>query len=162
MLDEKSRHHIELLYGQYFKQLFRYANKTLNNEALAEEVVHDTFRIAVSKADALLEHPQPKAWLLVTLKNVIANLKRKQDAERRLIEDYVHNRSSGYTFSEDRMSFELMYEDIADLEELKLLKEMTYDGLSQKQMADARGITLNALKKRVQRAKETLRNKNTT
>ena len=60
------------------------------------------------------------------------------------------------------MSFELMYEDIADLEELKLLKEMTYDGLSQKQMADARGITLNALKKRVQRAKETLRNKITT
>ena len=48
---------------------------------------------------------------------------------------------------------------MSDLEEFQLLKEMAVDGKSHLEMAQARGISVNACKKRVQRAKEVLQKK---
>ena len=50
----------------------------------------------------------------------------------------------------------ILYQDIADTEEFKLLFEMAVEGKSHKEMAEARGITVDACKKRVQRAREKL------
>ena len=53
----------------------------------------------------------------------------------------------------------LMYENVSHTEEFKLIKEMAIDGRSHLEMANARGITISACKKRVQRAKEMLQKK---
>ena len=67
--------------------------------------------------------------------------------------------SEAAAFSEDKVNFDIMYQNIVDTEEFKLLKEMAIDGKSHLEMATARGISVDACKKRVQRAKETLRKK---
>ena len=63
------------------------------------------------------------------------------------------------TISEDGVKLEILYGSIADMDEFKLIKEMAVDGRSQLEMAQARQISLDACKKRVQRAKEKLRKK---
>ena len=60
---------------------------------------------------------------------------------------------------QDAKNFNAFYDDIADTEEFKLLKEMAIDGRSYLEMADSRNISIDACRKRVQRAKETLRKK---
>lgn len=150
---------IEKLYLDMYDMLMAYACSSIENESLAEEAVQETFRIACLKPDDLCNSPNPKGWLTNTLKNTIRNMKRSRANANRLLTEYITMQSKELSVTQDRISLEVMYENVADLEEFKLIKEMAVDGRSQLEMATARGITLSACKKRVQRAKETLRQK---
>ncbi len=150
---------IEQLYLQMFNMLFEYARSTLSNDALAEEAVQETFRIACQKPEALCASPNPEGWLVNTLKYVLRNMERSRNIANRILCGYFAANITELTATNDRVGVELLYDDIADTEEFKLLKEMAIDGRTYLEMADARRISIAACRKRVQRAKETLRKK---
>ena len=150
---------IEKLYLQMYDRLFIYARCTLKNNSLAEEAVQETFRIACQKPVDLLGSPKPEGWLINTLKNVMANMIRNRAVANRIFSEYVAAQAKEYAVSEDRVSFEILYENIVDMDEFQLLREMAVEGRSHLEMAQIRGISVAAIKKRVQRAKEVLRKK---
>ena len=150
---------IERLYLQLYDRMFIYARCTLKNDVLAEEAVQETFRIACQKPEELLNSQRPEGWLINTLKNVLANMIRNRAVANRIFSEYVAAQAQDYAVSEDRMSFEILYENITDMEEFQLLKEMVIEGKSHLEMAQKRGISVPAIKKRIQRAKEVLRKK---
>lgn len=84
-------------------------------------------------------------------------MKRSRESARQLLS--LMEQDESVTYSEDRLPLQLMYEDISDSEEFKLLVEMAIEGKSHLEMATARGISVDACKKRVQRAKEILQKK---
>ena len=149
---------IESLYREMFSQLFIYARCNLKNDALAEEAVQDTFQIACTKPQALLESPNPKGWLLLTLKNVLSNTVRSQMKAGRILYEYLGIQGEENAACEDPIRFELLYQDVAETDEYVLLREMVIEGKSHLEMAKERGISVAACRKRVQRAKETLKN----
>ena len=157
-MDTEERKRIEELYLEMFDLLMAYARSSLSREALAEEAVQETFRIACTKASALCASENPKGWLVNTLKNVIQNTRRSQNYAERLVMLYMaqHQESAA---SEDAVGLDLMYGKVAQSEEFQLLKEMAVDGLSHLEMAQKRGISVDACKKRVQRAKKFLQKK---
>lgn len=150
---------IEQLYLEMYAMLMAYARSALGEEALAEEAVQETFQIACQKPAQLLDSPNPRGWLVNTLKFTIRNMTRSRDSARLILSRYLAARSESIAFSEDKVSLEILYENVADLEEFKLLKELAIDGRSHLEMAKDRGISVNACKKRVQRAKEILKKK---
>ena len=75
------------------------------------------------------------------------------------METYLLSQLKDISFSEDRVNLSVLYEDVADMEEFKLLSEMAIEGRSHEEMAKARSISVSACKKRVQRAKEKLQKK---
>lgn len=150
---------IERLYFEMYDMLLIYARNSLDEDSLAEEAVQETFRIACQKPEHLFESPNPKGWLVNTLKNVIRNMKRSRKSAQMLLSKYLAVQTKEIAFSETKVSLEVMYENVADTEEFKLIKEMAIDGRSHLEMATDRGITVAACKKRVQRAKETLQKK---
>lgn len=139
-----------------YPMLFEYARSSLANDALAEEAVQDTFAIACQKPEALCESTNPEGWLVNTLKNVLSNTIRSQNIARRILLDYFATNIHDISASSDRVELEILYDDIADLEEFKLLKEIALDGKSYLEMAQARGITVGTCRKRVERAKKVL------
>ena len=153
------RKKIEGLYFEMYDMLMTYARCSFDEESLAEEAVQETFQIACQKPDKLCESLNPKGWLVNTLKYTIRNMKRRREHARQVLSGYLVKQQEDGTYSEDKLCLQLMYEDLAYTEEFKLLKEMVIDGKSHLEMAKARGITVNACKKRVQRAKEILRRK---
>lgn len=155
----KARYSIEIdrLYLQMYPMLFEYARSSLANDALAEEAVQDTFAIACQKPEALCESTNPEGWLVNTLKNVLSNTIRSQNIARRILLDYFATNIHDISASSDRVELEILYDDIADLEEFKLLKEIALDGKSYLEMAQARGITVGTCRKRVERAKKVLK-----
>jgi len=153
------RKKIEALYFEMYDMLMTYARCSFDEESLAEEAVQETFQIACQKPDKLCESLNPKGWLVNTLKYTIRNMKRRREHARQVLSGYLVKQQEDGTYSEDKLCLQLMYEDLAYTEEFKLLKEMVIDGKSHLEMAKARGITVNACKKRVQRAKEILRRK---
>jgi RNA polymerase sigma-70 factor (ECF subfamily) len=150
---------IEQLYQQMYSKLFVYARSVLENDALAEEAVQDTFHIACQKVDAVCGSPNPKGWLFNTLKYVISNELRSRSIAKRILMDYFALNINDISISNDHIGLEIIYTDIADTEEFKLLKEMALEGKSHLEMAQARGITVSACRKRVQRAKDFLQKK---
>lgn len=147
---------IDRLYLQMYPMLFEYARSILANDTLAEEAVQDTFVIACQKPEALCGSPNPKGWLVNTLKNVLSNTLRTQKIAKRVLLNYFAINSGEISVHSDRIGLELLYEDIAELEEFKLLRELALDGRSYLEMAQARGITVDACRKRMERARKTL------
>ena len=150
---------IEELYLEMFEKMKIYAGCSLDNEALAEEAVQETFRIACQKPEQLCECVNPWGWLVQTLKYTISNMLRSRATSQRIVEKYLTAQLKDMSYSEDRLDLCVLYENVADTKEFKLLAEMAIEGRSHLEMAESRGITVDACKKRVQRAKETLRKK---
>ena len=150
---------IELLYCEMFEKMKAYARCSLDNDALAEEAVQETFRIACQKPQQVCESINPRGWLVQTLKYTICNMLNSQATAKRILEKYLVSQFKEFSYSIDSLDLHILYEDVADTEEFKLLTEMAIEGRSHLEMANSRGISVNACKKRVQRAKETLRGK---
>lgn len=158
-MDSQYIKRIELLYLQMYGLLFEYARSSLSNDALAEEAVQETFCIACQKPESLCYSPNPKGWLVKTLKNVIANMKRSRSTANRILSGYIAERMKETAVSSDHFKVDTLYGDIAGSEAFKLLKEIAINGKSHLEIAAEHDITVAASKKRVQRAKETLRQK---
>ena len=154
----EQRERIERLYLEMYEMLMAYARSSLNNQGLAEEAVQETFRIACQKPEELCGSENPRGWLVLALKNTVKNIRHSQDAAKRLLEQYLVQMKER-SMTEDSVDLRLLYGNVADLEEFKLLSEMAIEGRSHKEMADERGISVAACKKRVQRAKEILQRK---
>jgi len=155
-MDTEQRELIERLFLEMYEKLLMYARYALPESSLAEEAVQETFQIACQKPESLQESPNPQGWLVNTLKNTIRNIKHNRANAERILAQYLHV-PDDRTYSEDELNLGVLYEDIVDTEEFKMLKEYAIDGRSHLEMATARGITINACKKRLQRAKEKLR-----
>ncbi len=158
-MNARYRKKIDRLYVQMYPMLFEYARSSLSNDALAEEAVQDTFIIACQKAELLYSSPKPEGWLVNTLKYVLSNTIRSQNIAKRILQDYFSSIANDASASIDRVGLELLYDDVADLDEFKLLKEMALDGRSCLEMAEQRGISVAACRKRIERAKKVLREK---
>lgn len=150
---------IDRLYLQMYPMLFEYARSSLSNDALAEEAVQDTFIIACQKPEALCKSPNPEGWLVNTLKNVLSNTIRSQNIARRILLDYFASNISDVSVSADRVSLEILYDEVADLEEFRLVKAIALDGKSYLELAEERGISVKTCRKRVERAKKFLQKK---
>ena len=158
-MNAEQKHKIEELYLEMFEKMKIYAGCSLENEALAEEAVQDTFRIACQKPEQLCESVNPQGWLVQTLKYTICNMQSNRATAKRIVERYLLTQINDLSVSEDKLDLNVLYGNVADTEEFKLLAEMAIEGKSHLEMAESRGISVSACKKRVQRAKETLRRK---
>lgn len=147
---------IERLYLQMYPMLFEYARSSLANDALAEEAVQDTFIIACQKPESLCKSANPEGWLVKTLKNVVSNTIRSQSIARRILLGYCAS-AGEYSASGERVDLDVLYDDVADTDEFRLLKEMALEGKSYLEMAQARGITVAACRKRMERARKMLK-----
>ena len=146
---------IERLYLELYPLLFEYARSSLSSDSLAEEAVQETFRIACQKADVLYKSVNKEGWLLNTLKNVISNIQKIQLRTRRRMEEYASSLAS--LPQNNDIDFDVLYKDLASTEEYALIKELVLEQKSIRELAESRGISIAACKKRVQRAKQALR-----
>lgn len=68
---------IRALYEREYDTLCRAAYRTLGDWETAQDLVQDTFLLALLKGDELSVHDAPGAWLTQTLRNLIRNERRR-------------------------------------------------------------------------------------
>lgn len=167
-MDKEQERRMEELYREMYGPLLSYAGAALRDKNLAEEAVQDCFRIACAKYRALSESENPQGWLMLTLKNVIRNMRRELAALSKLYVDAVSDEEENFwekladSDSERRMEdgqAELLYADLLEPEEFQLLKRIVLQRYTIGEAAQELGITLESCKKRIQRIKKKLRKK---
>lgn len=149
---------IEQKYREMYLPLLQYATRLLRQPSLAEEAVQETFRIACAKPEAFCDSPNPNGWLIKTLSNVIRNTQRNLARLHRLVTASLeYDVQSGLEAPPDD-HLDAEYGDLLSREDYALLKLVVLQRYSMKEAAEEYGISVEACKKRVQRAKSRLQN----
>lgn len=74
---------IHTLYLQLYEKLFRAAYRLMGSPESAEDLVQQTFLLALFQGEALRTHPCPEGWLMKALHNLAMNERRRAAGSRR-------------------------------------------------------------------------------
>ena len=155
MLTPEESERIEEYYRRYNVKLFRVAAASFNNNrAMAEDAVNQVFLVACQNPQKLIEHPRPEAWLMTTLRYVIFHEKRYRARFQSLfigILPLVKQDSF-----ESKMKLDALYPGLTETPAFQIIKWFAIDGYSVADIAEKLGISINACKKRMERARKTL------
>lgn len=151
-LDHPQREALERLYHDTYYQLSAYAMSTLHNQALTEEAVQETFLIACTKASKVLESQNPVGWLMVALQYVLKRIWRRQKKYARETGLQEAADQAGGE-AEPPLPLDLLYGSYLLGEEFDLLFRVGELGYTVREAASQLGLSEEACKKRVQRAK---------
>ena len=141
---------IEKLYKEMAGMLWRYALKELRNDDLANEAVQRTFLDACEKVGAVMKHNNPRAWIVAALKLTISKMSAEIVKRSMLEEKTPKEFDTTYT---DEVSTDVLYSDIKDTDDYKFLKKYADSGLPIRDFAQTQGLSAEACKKRLQRAR---------
>lgn len=166
-MTEKKQWALAKLYDRYASVLYRLALKILENQALAEDVLHDAFLIAWHKAALYNEQRgNVSAWLVVLCRNLAIDRYRvKMNLASRRVEmettDDLLLQGSGdpesdALASEDGRLIRLALEKLPK-EQREVIELAYYRGLSQQEIAEATSTPLGTVKTRTRQAMKKLR-----
>ncbi len=148
---------VEKLYKEMYPALHAYALRVMEDSALAEEAIQDAFCIACYRRDQFLSSPNPQGWIMLTLKHVMQNTLRAQAKLRVLLAlDAGAELPAG---GPELISVDLLFNDVSDSEDFRLLKRIALDRCTMLELAEDLGVSVEACKKRVQRARKRLQKK---
>lgn len=158
-LDKNQQQFIEKLYIEMYRSLMTYSTSILKHSQLAEEAVQDTFSIACAKINELTTSPNPKGWLVITLKNVIRNMERTQAVVSRMIVTSIDisNIDTNKDIPIEKQNVDLLYSNLEKNEDYLLLKKFAVDEHTMLEISQELGITVETCKKRIQRARKRLK-----
>lgn len=148
---------VEQLYKDLYPALHIYALRVLGENALAEEAIQDTFCIACAKREQALSNPKPRGWLMLTLKHVMQNMLRAQRKVQRLL--FLTAGEEQPAEAPELLDVDVLFGDVSDSEDFRLLKRIALDQCTIVELAQDLGISVEACKKRVQRARKRLQKK---
>ena len=158
-MDQHMDDQISALYTEMFDFMYSYALAALGSPGLAEEAVQETFMIACQKPEKLLNSPNPKGWLVLTLKNVVHNQLRAKARLSYYIMKYAENRALVFdnvdAACDDYTAIE--YSDIISSKDFAMLRMYVFDKCSMLEISQKFGISVEATNKRIQRARSKLR-----
>lgn len=149
------------LVNKYYKDLFRYAYKLTNSEAIAEDVLQETLIRAWNSLESLNEIDKAKSWMMTTLK--IENLRRVTKEKVNITDNYDN---FDYLISDDddierNIDKEIIYANIKDLKECysqPLALQVVY-GYSVEEIAKKLDLNENTVSTRLFRGKSLLEKK---
>ena len=146
------------LYQSHYQALFNYTYQLGIGKDVAEDYVQDAFLAAIRHIEAIRESRNPRGYLYQVLKNVIGyrlrSLRYALTLQQKLQNEMDPSPNEPYT---DELHPATLYGGSIGEEELKLLIRFYLEGWSQRELAEDLGISENACKKRIRRAKLHLR-----
>jgi len=165
----------DALFRQYFQKVFRQATHLLGNAAEAEEVVQEVFLAVYEKAHTFRGEAAFTTWLYrLTTNATFSRLRRRQRSHEVAIEDYLPQfQPDGHHLVRPVVDWSANLEEhLADAQLRQLLRQAIellqpldkavlvlsdFEDLSNKEIGEALGLTVLAVKARLHRARLFLR-----
>lgn len=138
------------IFRQNHKKVFCFVFWHVKNRdyMLAEDIMQETFAELWDKRAELKEHTNLSAWLTETAKRkMLARWRRASSKE--ISREMEEERTIDSAIK--RLEDEMYLQSLLPPEELKLLKKFHVEGYSQKELADAEGVTEGAMKVKLHR-----------
>ena len=156
---EEQGRYIEQAFKSMQRELHVYAVSILKNEFQAEEAIQEAFCIVCKKPQDMLTSQNPQGWVMETLKNVLRNTKRRNTTLKKYFiaaEDAGIDWLQAFHHKMDE-NVDLIYADLIREEDFYLLKQVILEKRTLLDMAEELSISVEACKKRFQRAEKKFR-----
>ena len=146
---------IEELYRSMLPTLIAYGSGTSYDKHLVQDAVQETFRVVCERIDVIAEHENPEAWVMTAFKYILRRAGQDRAKDLAILErlSLGHGGEGGKSDSPDP---DLLYGDLADNEDYKLLRRLAERGCTMSELARELNISVSACEKRVQRARKRL------
>jgi RNA polymerase sigma-70 factor (ECF subfamily) len=155
VVDENASRFLERLYTEMSGKLFTYAYAVIEDEYRAQDLVHETFLIAVKKIDSVKLSPNPKGWLMNTLKNVIKHEIRDWNEVAEVTLSFAVLDETATVVSQTYDEVELDYIRASlSADEWWLLSAAYLEGRKYAEIAHELGIEYDACRKRVRKVRD--------
>lgn len=150
------------VYADHARPVLGYALRRTDQPDDAADVVAETFLVALRRFDELPPEPQTRAWLYGVARRVLANQRRGAARRTRLgerlrgelgaatVSDHADEVVSG---ADTRRLLDTLPERDREVLELS-----AWEGLEPREIAEVLGVTANAVRVRLSRARSSLRN----
>ncbi len=144
----------EQVYSRYRSQLLAFIKQRVGDPDLAEDVLHDVFLKVVGRQQCLREPAKITAWLYQVTRNAIIDRLRSSRPHAQLLQEIADDAEE--PTAETRLASFLrpMIEVLPQIYRDAVLSDL--DGVPLKQIAKREGITVSAIKSRVQRGRRML------
>ena len=162
--NDEDRAKFERLYKKYAAPMKCYAAKIVNDEYIAEDIVHEAFIRIARHIDGIDESDSHKtnSFIVIIVRRLCidnAKLKRRQN-EIPFDEEFDRNFDLGSSdvSNFDEVEFSALVDIIKGLPDMyrDVLMLKFYHGYSNKEMADMLKISEPAIRKRIERARDLL------
>jgi len=175
-LQAGDRQAFDLIFSRYVNQVYRQALKIMGNEADAEEVVQEVFLTVYEKAKGFRGRAAFSTWIYrVTLNAAVSRLRRQKKGETVDIEEYLPRfREDGHHLVRPVIDWSSGIEErLMDAEFQGIVREAIdqlppvdkavllsdFDGFSNREIGEALGLSVQAVKARLHRGRLFLRGK---
>lgn len=143
---------VERIVDTYGNMLFRICLVMLSNEKDAEDVVQDTFITYLTKTPTFNDSEHEKAWLITIATNRCKNMRRYNFIRKHM------DISDVQLYSKDDENYGLLDQLMKLPNRHKIVLLLYYvEGYKVDEIANILTITVSAVKKRLQRGRELLR-----
>lgn len=155
---------IKEIYSLYHSVLCFFAYKYTKSYDEAEDIVHSVFAKIIEKGVTLENDFTIKSYLFSSVRNASLNYIKKDNVRKRYSE-YSSSNETGTDNSSyllDRIETEILFEIFSKIDALpsgcnKVFRLSYIEGLSNQEIADKLGISLNTVKSQKARAKQLLK-----
>ena len=144
---------VEGLYKTNYDKMFRYAYRLIGKSEKAEELVQETFVLALLHESELINHPKPTSWLFVTLKYQIMNDRRRKESSSEVsLDEFFSLEAEPLKEPLDTV----LPKELSESERWLLIWKFE-ERIDYREMSERLGISQNACRIRVMRAVEKCR-----
>ena len=155
--DVEREAHFEALYLELYHKLLGYAARGLEgNLGRREAERRDTGRIRWAKDDEGGAYHKVRGWMMQALKGEMLNIRRTRARMANLVAQ-LSTAPQVEAVARDEHGLDVEYGDLREDPDYQLLKEFALEQRTVKELAQSRGITIAACKKRLERARKRLK-----
>lgn len=145
---ERPNAFLQQLYTEHYERMFQLAYRMIGITELAQDLVHNVFLLALFKQDELRAHPSPEGWLMVTLKYLIQNERRRIERHPTVPLESVKNLPA----KPPDFSLDIFLPTTLSKEDQTILIWRFEQQLEYHEIADRLGISESGCRSRVSRA----------
>lgn len=138
-------------------KLYRFVLKRVQDEALAEDIVHDVLMKAHTRQETLRDARKLQSWLYQITRNTIIDHYRSQKPLEPMPDELIreHSEEDGRAQRELARCLVPLLNELPELYR-RALTLAEFEGLAQREVASRLGLSLSGAKSRVQRARRML------
>jgi RNA polymerase sigma-70 factor (ECF subfamily) len=145
----------EQVYRQYRSELLAFIQQRVGTREVAQDILHDVFVKILGRTDCLREPAKITAWLYQVTRNAIIDRFRSNRLHQELPQEIPFNNEESTAGAKLASVLRPMIETLPKIyRDAVILSDL--EGVRLKQIAEREGITLSAVKSRVQRGRRLL------
>lgn len=149
---------LDRLYRRYKPELMQFVAASIEDKNVAEDIVHETFYVAIRKYDIFSQHPESRGWLFnvakFKIKEYYRKLKSQEEPYTEEEQEDTGTTEAGYIKAEMEI---MIYETLTDEELLRFRRYYVW-GETPAEIAEKEQITENNLRVRLSRLKRKIEN----